>query len=119
MSSGQTTSGWAARPWAPWAGLAAAAAAVALNHQILADTVYFDCSRGNPLTVSATSVIALLLTIGGGLLSWRARGRGEDQGPEPRSRRFLALLSVMAAALAVFAIVLQLMAGMIVPTCAR
>src|SRR5947208_509802 len=105
--------------WAPWAGLAAAALAVGGNHQLMADSIYFNCSSGNPLSVSASCLVALVIAGMGGALSWAGREDGETEGPEPGNRRFLALLSVMAAALAGFAIVLQLLVGLIEPTCFR
>ena len=105
----------ARRTWratfAPWAGLIAGAAGWAASHQIGSDGIFDACTRGG-FFVLLVCVIALIGTGIGGAISFAARsGEGEN-------RRFIAWLSILLAALAAFAIALQIAAGLILPACA-
>jgi hypothetical protein len=98
----------------PWLGLAAAILGWGLSHQIGSDAIFDDCSVGDGPFVLLVCAPALILTIAGGTLSatiW-AGGSSENGG-----RRFVAMLSSLMAALASFAIVLQMIAGLILPSC--
>lgn len=85
----------------------------ALSHQLGSDSVFDDClSRGGPFVIFA-SVLGLVITAAGavyGALGWRA--------PEESGRSFLAVIAMMLAPVAGFAMVMQLAAGLILPRCA-
>lgn len=100
---------------APWLGTIAAIVGWGLSHQIGSDSIFDDCAAGEGAFVLLVCAPALLLTVAGGVFSlgiWSGGG-GEGEG-----RRFVALVSALLAALATFAIALQIAAGLILPACA-
>lgn len=101
-----------ARPQ-PFLALLLVAGGWALSHQLGSDAVFDDClSRGGPFVVFA-SVLGLLITGAGGLyaaLGWRT--------PEESGRSFLAVIAMLLALVAGFAMIMQLAAGLILPRCA-
>ena len=103
---------------APWAGGFFGAAAWYGHQQGLGMLTYYACHGANPLSVLAASVLALAVTVGAGIWSLGA-WRGGEAKPEFDQRRFLALVSVMAAALFTVVIVFQTLAGLLIPGCAR
>ena len=103
----------------PWSGLIAAPVAWLLHHQGVADATYFDCGLGNPATALGVGALSLLLLGLGAWLSWRARRSPDTVHIEPQGRYFLSMMSLLLCALLGFAILLQLMAGLIVPGCLR
>jgi hypothetical protein len=101
-----------ARPQ-PFIGLLVVGAGWALSHQVGSNSVFDDCATRSGGFVVLVSLLGLAMTIAGGvyaLSAWRV--------PERTGRSFLGLVSAMLAVLAGFAIVLQLVAGLILPTCA-
>jgi uncharacterized membrane protein len=104
-----------ARNWTatfvPWLGLVAGAVGWGASHQVGSDVIFDDCSRGGAF-VLLVCLIALAVTAIGGAISFMARGGGGE------TRRFIALVSTLLAALAGFAILLQIAAGLILPACA-
>lgn len=99
---------------APWLGTVAAVLGWGLSHQIGSDSIFDDCSTGDGLFVLLVCAPALVLTILGGVFSFGVwSGGGEGDG-----RRFVGLVSGLLAALAAFAIILQIAAGLILPGCA-
>jgi len=99
-----------ARPQ-PLLGIFAIVLGWSLSHQVGSDSIFDDCSRGGPLVI-VVSLIGLLVTAGGGfycLAAWR----GSEHG-----RSFLGALGVLLALIAGFAIVLEIAAGIILPSCA-
>lgn len=98
----------------PWSGAIAGALGWSLSHQIASNSVFDDCTRSGGGLALAVGAAALLLTMIGGIVSL-AIWRGEAAADAPR---FIGLLSAMLALLAGFAIVLQSIAGMILPACA-
>ncbi|HXD01717.1 MAG TPA: hypothetical protein VN627_00265 [Novosphingobium sp.] len=97
----------------PFMALLLVAGGWALSHQLGSDSVFDDClSRGGPFVVLA-SVVGLVITAAGAIYaaaSWRA--------PEESGRSFLAVITMLLAPIAGFAMVMQLAAGLILPRCA-
>ena len=99
---------------APWAGMVAAALAALVQHQGIGDALHFDCAFGARGANLVAGLAAMLLVLLGGAWSWRAC-RGPSDSAEPR--RFVAGLSVMAAALAALLVAWATLAGFLVPAC--
>ena len=96
----------------PWAGLVTGMGGAGLQHQLVADSLHFDCRYGRyDLLVG----LGALLLIGvGALLSWSA-ARAHREADS--TRRFVAHMSLMAAALFAVMVLWGLMAGAILPAC--
>lgn len=96
----------------PWAGLIAGMGGAGMQHQLVSDSMHFDCHYGSyDLLVG---LAALLLIVVGAGVSWSA----VRAHPEPEStRRFVAHMSLMAAALFALMVLWGLMAGAILPAC--
>jgi hypothetical protein len=99
----------------PWGGLVAGAVAVGVQQQFLADLLHWSCRDERAIGL-AVGIGAALLTIVGGLASWRAL-RAERTMPGLEPRRFVAHVGVAAAAFFLFAIVLQTLAAWLAPQC--
>ncbi len=97
--------------FAPWAGLIGGSLGWGASHQVGSDVIFDDCSRGG-LFVLVVCVLALVVTAIGGAISLGARAGGGE------ARRFVAIVGVLLAALASFAILLQIAAGLVLPACA-
>ena len=96
----------------PWAGLLAGMAAAGGQHQLVSDAMHFDCRYGRyDLLVG---IAALVLIAIGALLSWSATRVHREPGS---ARRFVAHMSLMAAALFTVMVLWQIMAGVILPAC--
>lgn len=105
-------------PWAACAGLFVGAPALAVNQQLLADLLYWNCRAGFPITGVIVALATGGLTLAAGLTSWRTRARAE-QADAPGARKFLAEVGTASAAVFLLAIVAQTLAGLIVPECHR
>ncbi len=108
----------AASRFAPWTGWVSSGLAVVINHQGIADTVYFRCDVGNPATVVVVGVATLALAWAGALIAWRSRS-SDAEDPDRRTRKFITLVGLLMAALYSVAIVFQILAGLIIPVCFR
>jgi hypothetical protein len=99
---------------APWAGLIAGALGWTLHQQVLADMLHFDCHLG-----SAAAGLLALLGVGALIVAgaWVSLSSRRASGATP-ARQFVASLSVMAAAIFFFAVLLQTLATTILPGCA-
>ena len=97
----------------PFLALLLVAGGWALSHQLGSDSVFDDClSHGGAFVVFA-SVLGLVITGAGGVyaaVAWKA--------PEASGRSFLAVVTLLLAPIAGFAMVMQLAAGLILPRCA-
>ena len=105
----------------PFAGLVAGLVGWALSNQIASNLIQENCRLGGPLLVGGTGLLGALLALGGGWLSyrvWRGSSAGEDS-VGPGTRRFIAAVSGLAALMFFGAIVLQTLAGFIIPACHR
>jgi hypothetical protein len=96
----------------PWAGLIAGMGAAGLQHQLVSDSMHFDCRYGDyDLLVG---LLALVVIAAGALVSWSA----VRANPDPDStRRFVAHMSLMAAVLFALMVLWGIMAGAILPAC--
>lgn len=97
----------------PWAGLALGTLGYFVAHQLGSDWAFFDCAVGNPWAVIAGVIVGLALMGTGAFASWRVFG---DSG-ERTTRRMIAAVSLMAAALFIIGVLLPLAATLIIPRC--
>ena len=100
----------------PWAAAIAGAFAWALQQQLLGDLLHFDCRRGGAWTGLGLGLGCLLLIAGGVALTLASR---HADGWGGATRRFVASVSLMAAGLFVLPVVLAMVAGFVLPECAR
>jgi hypothetical protein len=99
---------------APWLGMLGAGAGWILAHQLGSNMAFDDCRAGDGGFALLTGVLGLLIAGAGGYFSWDVwRNRDETEG-----RRYIGLLGVLLALLTGFAIVLQSISGLILPSCA-
>jgi hypothetical protein len=101
-----------ARPQ-PALGILLAALGWVVSHQWGSNAVIEDCIAHDGGTVVLASLTGLLITAAGGFYCLRAWRGGASDG-----HSFLAVLGMLLALIATFAIVLQIVAGLILPPCA-
>jgi hypothetical protein len=99
----------------PWAGFLLGGLGFVLSHQIGSTGNYDACSLHGWPDVLLAGVLCLGLAGTGALLSWRLWRRGEHHETAPR--RFIALVSTLAAGLFAFAIVPPMVASLLIPRC--
>jgi protein-S-isoprenylcysteine O-methyltransferase Ste14 len=100
--------------FAPWAGLVGGALAWSLHHQVSSDALHFGCdTEVGPLAV-AGGVLALFVALAGGWMSWRASG-----ADAPSGHRFVGRMTALCAGIFALVIAMQIIASLLVPTCAR
>jgi hypothetical protein len=99
--------------FAPWAGLVGGALAWSLHHQGGSDALHFGCDAGAGLLAAAGGVLALLLALAGGWISWRASGT-----EAPTGHRFVGRMTALCAGIFALTIAMQITASLLVPTCA-
>jgi hypothetical protein len=97
----------------PWAAMLGSGLAWILAHQVGSDATFYECDNGSAATL-IVGVIALLATAASGIASFRLWRRGG----ETEARRFIALVGWLFAILLGLAILLQTLAGLIIPECA-
>jgi hypothetical protein len=105
----------------PWAGLIAGASGWAASHQITSNAVQENCRLAGPLLFGGSGLLAAAIAVAGGWLSlgvWRSTPAGEAAIGKG-TRKFIAGVGAMAAAIFLGAIVLQTIAGFIIPACHR
>ena len=108
----------------PWAGLAGGVAGWFGQHQVIGDALHFDCGVGNPASTALAGLLAIAVIAAGALWSRAVLREGRDatEGKRPSraagSRPFVAILSLMAAALLALLVIVQTMAGLMLPGCA-
>ena len=96
----------------PWAGLIAGMGAAGLQHQLVSDSMHFDCRYGHYDLLVGLGALALIGI--GAMVSWSAaRAHRDVESP----RRFVAHMSLMAAALFAVMVLWGIMAGAILPAC--
>ena len=96
-----------------WTALAAGAFAWFGSQQLGSNWVIAGCSPGDGLFAFVISLVALALIVGGGLLSLRVWRGGDDEAP----RSFVALVGILTSGLLAVAVILQGVAGLIIPSC--
>ena len=95
-----------------WAGLLAGPMAMLTQLEVNYALVLWACSAGRERALHLVALLALILTIAGGLLSWRnwrrAGATWEDEGAGviPRSR-FMALVGVLISGLTALVVIAQ------------
>ena len=97
----------------PLIGIFLAIGGWALSHQSGSEGVLDDCTARGGGFVILVSIAGLIMAAAGGIYclhSWRVSERS--------GRSFLALTGMLLALMTGFAILLQLVAGMILPSCA-
>lgn len=96
----------------PWTGLVAGMVAAGLQHQVVSDSMHFDCRNGHADV--AIGIAALVVIVIGAWVSLRAlrANAGADA-----MRAFVARLGLMGAALFALLVVWQTLAGFILPAC--
>ncbi|HEY0421985.1 MAG TPA: hypothetical protein VGC82_01520 [Rhodopila sp.] len=109
----------ASRPGlAACAGLVAAPLLWAVNMQASQILPYFDCGKSIRIT-AVLSLFSLLLALGSGWVSWRARRFLTNSNDSARPLRFVAMLGCLAAVTFAFALLLQAAAGLTLTGCER
>lgn len=105
----------------PWAGLVGGLLGWALPDQIASNLIQENCRLGGPLLVGGTGLLGALLALAGGWLSYRVwrTTASEPDAIGPGTRKFIAAVSALAALVFLGAIVLQTLAGFIIPACHR
>lgn len=97
----------------PWAGLAAAFLGLAIYHQWGSDGVFDDCGSYPTPALGLILLFALLLAGLGAFGSLGVARNSQDSVP----RRFIAMVSVGAAALFCVAMILPFIASLLIPKC--
>lgn len=101
-----------AGPGALWAGVLAAPIATLIQLQVNYALVLWACDAGRKWALHLVALLALLITIAGGLLSWRnwrrtgATWEDEGAGVIPRSR-FMALVGLLISGLIALVVIAQ------------
>jgi hypothetical protein len=103
----------------PWAGLVAGLLGWALPDQIASNIIQENCRLGGPLLVGGTGLLGALLALAGAWVSFGVwRGSSDDPAAiGPGTRRFIAGVATLAALIFLGAIILQTIAGFVIPTC--
>jgi hypothetical protein len=96
-----------------WSALAAATAAWFGSQQLGSNVAFAACHADDGLFPFALFLGAMLMLGVGIFLSWRIWKRG----PDTEVRPFVALVGILAGGLLGIAIVLQFLAGLIIPAC--
>jgi hypothetical protein len=107
--------------WAPslaGAGLFAAAAAWALHQQAGVISASWNCANSAAMIWTSGGVAGLVLFVGAILSAVALRAIDNNPSGDGRPRRLIALVGLMAAALFLFAIALQVCAAVFLPGCA-
>jgi hypothetical protein len=97
----------------PWSGLASAFLGLAIYHQWGSDGIFDDCGSYPPPAIGLILLVALLLAGLGALGSLSVARDDLDSVP----RRFIAMVSVGAAALFCVAMILPFVASLLIPKC--
>ena len=97
----------------PWAGVMSGAAGWYVSQQAGAEMVFSQCAAGRWWSVGLIGLFGLGVIAIGGLLSWQAWR--EERGGS--GRRLIALLGMMVAAVMAFPVLMQTVAGLVVPGC--
>jgi hypothetical protein len=97
----------------PWAGLALGTVGFFLAHQVGSDSTFENCRIGSPWVVILGTILGLGIIAIGALASWPIFRSDREE----RTRRTIAAISLMSAALFALAVVLPLVAALVIPRC--
>ena len=98
----------------PWSGVIGGAAGWFVSQQAGSNMVFAQCENGRWWGVALIGLLGIALAVGGGALSYRSWRAGEQ---EASGHRFVGLLGLLIAALLAFPILMQTIAGLLVPGC--
>jgi len=98
----------------PWSGVVGGAAGWFVSQQTGSNMVFAHCVNGQWWGVALVGLAGIALAVGGGFLSYRS-WRVEQEAAS--GRRFVGLLGLLVAALLAFPILMQTIAGLLVPGC--
>jgi len=98
----------------PWSGVVGGAAGWFVSQQAGANMVFARCENGQWWGVALIGLLGIALAVGGGFLSYRS-WRGAQE--EASGHGFVGLVGVLIAALLAFPILMQTIAGLLVPGC--
>ncbi|HEU4960187.1 MAG TPA: hypothetical protein VFT56_07240 [Sphingomonas sp.] len=98
----------------PWSGVIGGAAGWFVSQQAGSNMVFAHCENGQWWGVALIGLLGIALAVGGGVLSYRCWRTGER---EASGHRFVGLLGLLIAALLAFPILMQTIAGLLVPGC--
>lgn len=113
-----------AGPWTLWAGVLAGPLATLTQLQVNYALVLWACGAGRVWALHLVALLALVVSVAAGLLSWRNRRRAgggwesEGAGVVPRSR-FMAVVGILISALAALVVVAQWLPIFIHEPCQR
>lgn len=102
-----------AEQFMPWAGVVAGTLAAGLAHQFGSDGTFDDCAAISPVPLLIVSTLGVAVAVAGLVGSWTVL-RDQSQGP---ARRVIAVISVGAAAVFAFSIILPMIASLVIPPC--
>jgi len=97
----------------PWAGLAVGIVAAAVVHQFGSQGTFDHCRPISPVPLLLVALLGMAVTIFAALASWRVV---HHEGETP-ARKLVAIVSVGAAALFVFSMILPMIAALVLPPC--
>jgi hypothetical protein len=107
-----------ARSWiGPWAGLLAGMSGAGIQHQLLSDMLHFDCRRGGAMPGLLVGAAALALIATGAWVSWRCAKDAAPRAASGATRRFVAHMGLMGAALFALLVCWQSLSGLVLPAC--
>ena len=97
----------------PWAGLVAGFLGWSVTDQFGSNFSFDMCQAADPVLMGVVGLAGLIVALGGGFFSWRLwRANGETE-----TRKFLSLVSSLAAVLFSISIVFQTISSFIIPRC--
>ena len=108
---------WHEHVFAPWAALLGSFVATGLSQQFLADVLRYDCRVGTPATGVVVGLLSIAVMALGCWVSWASTHGQPFERTIDATRRFIARLGMLFAALAGVAIVWQVLATFLVSAC--
>ena len=99
----------------PWLGCVGAVVGWGASHQVGSNAIFDDCAATGGAFAALVCAAGLIVTLLGGVASFSVWCGGAGRG---EAGRFIGLVSTLLAMLAAFAIILQLVSGLILPACA-
>ena len=97
----------------PWSGLIAGVLGWSLTDQFGSNFSFDMCQNADPVLMGLVGLVGLVVALGGGFLSW---GVWRKDG-ETETRKFLSLISSLAALLFSISIIFQTISSFIIPRC--
>jgi hypothetical protein len=106
--------------WQSWSGIIAAPIAWAAHQQIVSNMNYGDCATGDGALAAFVGILALLVVGLAASLSFQGwKAHAPAGGLSNPAARLIGALSLMLCGLMGLTILVQILAGAMVPACAR